>query len=81
MDNPYRQAEARRRGRRDFYIHLGLFLLTVPAVLLMDWLIQSDRMPSLWLALLWAIGLALHAFSLLEPLRRLARLLDRLGGA
>lgn len=80
MKNPYKQAEVRRRARRDFLVHLGLFAVSVPAILLIDRLIGSGSAFAVGLILVWLLGLALHALSLLEPLKTLTRLLDRLAG-
>lgn len=78
MENPYKRAEVRLRARRDFLIHLGIFLFAAPLLLLLDWLADPARLVSCWLILAWIFGLALHALSLFEPLKRLIRLLDRL---
>lgn len=78
MENPYKRAEVRLRARRDFLIHLGIFLFAAPFLLLLDWLADPARLVSGWLILVWILGLVLHALSLFEPLKRLIRLLDRL---
>ena len=78
MENPYKRAEVRLRARQDFLIHLGIFLFAAPLLLLLDWLADPAHLVSCWLILAWILGLALHALSLFEPLKRLTHLLDRL---
>lgn len=78
--NPYREARARARARRDFLIHVLLF---VAGLVLIGGLAMLTGAFSAGLAgflALWLLGLAIHGLSLLHPLRQLSHLIDRLAG-
>lgn len=76
--NPYRDAMARARARRDFLIHLLLFVLGLLFLALLSLLLGSPGPGTVMLFVIWFAGLGLHGLSLTHPLRRLSRWLDRL---
>lgn len=78
--NPYREARALARARRDFFIHVLVFVAGVVLVVGLAALTGDFSAALAGLLALWLLGLALHGLSLLHPLRRLSRLLDHLAG-
>lgn len=71
---------AQARARRDFLIHLVLFVPGAGLLILLVLWSDGPATAIRWLLGLWLLGLALHGLSLLHPLKRLSRLLDRLAG-
>lgn len=72
----HKRARARAVARRDFAIHLAIFLVSAVALVGLNLLDASGVWWSLWLILVWALGVALHGLSLTRPLARLARFFD-----
>lgn len=78
--NPYREARALARARRDFLIHVLLFVAGLALVLGLAALTGDFSLGLAGFLVLWLVGLATHGLSLLHPLRKLSRLIDRLAG-
>lgn len=79
-DNPYRAARAKARARRDFFIHVLFFIAGAALVAGLALLTGEFSVGLAGFLTVWMLGLAIHGLSLLRPLRRLSRLLDRLAG-
>lgn len=78
--NPYREARAMARARRDFLIHVLLFVAGLVLAACLAALTGDFSTGLVGVFALWLSGLAVHGLSLLRPFRRLSRLIDRLAG-
>ncbi len=74
--DPYKLARARAVARRDFLIHLALFVPSAVLLLLFNLFDQTEIWWSLYVVLPWLLGVLLHGLSLTRPLARLARFFD-----
>lgn len=72
----YKIARARAVARRDFAIHLAIFVVSAVLLVGLNLLDDSGVWWSAWLVLVWGLGVALHGLSLTRPLARLARFFD-----
>ncbi len=69
MDNirRYVYAKERVKGIRIFYVHLVLFIIGIPSILALIFLIEESDQRSFWIWLIlttvitWAIGMVVHA--------------------
>ena len=63
-DRSYERARKRVRDVRDFYVHLGVFVIVNGALFGINMLTTPDTLWFFWPLLGWGVGLVLHAFSL-----------------
>jgi uncharacterized MAPEG superfamily protein len=69
--NEWQQAEARRRARFDFNVHVAAFVVSC-LVLLPLYFFTSPGLPwLLWLLGMWAFAVLIHGIALLRPIERL----------
>lgn len=63
-DERYERARKRVRDVRDFYVHLGVYLIVNGALFAINMLTSPDTLWFYWPLLGWGVGVAIHAFSL-----------------
>lgn len=63
-DERYARALKRVKDVKDFYIHLGVYLIVNAGIFAINMLTSPDTLWFYWPMLGWGIGLAIHGFSL-----------------
>lgn len=71
-DERYEGALKRAKEIKEFYVHLGVYVIVNSALFAINMISNPDTLWFYWPALGWGIGLAIHAFSLLTE----GRILD-----
>jgi hypothetical protein len=71
-DERYEGALKRAKEIKEFYVHLGVYVIVNSALFAINMISNPDTLWFYWPALGWGIGLTIHAFSLLTE----GRILD-----
>ena len=67
----YKRAQARARAIRDFYTHLGVYLVVNLFLFLLNMVTDSHSLWFYWPLLGWGVAVAIHAVNVFGPLAAL----------